>query len=646
MNQQNNKQHYTRVVRKPHTNGGENKEAPRVIKRRFNTADNFRNKRFDKDQNPSQQNEGGAPKRSLRSLRRPPMRGGMERRKKTPDEIPPLAPGDIRIIPIGGVEEIGRNMTVVEFKDQIIVIDVGIEFTDEETPGIDYIIPNTKYLEERKHLIKGIVITHGHLDHIGAIPYLIDKIGNPPIYTREFGALLIKKRQEEFPHLPPLDIRIIENEDHSVRLSEDLKVKFFGLTHSIPDSTGIIIETPYGGIVSTGDVRVDNNNGVPLDKEYEQYKFFKNENIVLMTMDSTGVPKPGWSISERQVIETVDGIIRDVKGRLIIATFASQVERIIEFIKSVKKYGKFVVIEGRAMKTNLAIVKQLNLTDLSHVIPVEDMASLPPNKIVMLATGAQGEEFAALDRISRGTHKYVKLTEHDTIVFSSSAIPGNETSIDKLKDRLYKHDPKVITYTDSDVHASGHGKRGELEWIHKQINYRFFMPVHGSHFMLKMHRDLAESLGAKRENIVIPENGSIIEIRKEGTELVKLPVKAVADPIMVDGFRIGDIQDVVLRDRKMLSEDGMFVVVTIIDPATMRLRKSPDIVSRGFIYLRDNQDLLYKCRGLIKKTAEDTASATNLDIEAIKNEIGERVSRFLLQKTAKRPIVIPVVLAF
>jgi ribonuclease J len=295
---------------------------------------------------------------------------------------------------------------------------------------------------------------------------------------------------------------------------------------------------------------------------------------------------------------------------------------------------------------SLAIVKQLNLTDLSHVIPVEDMASLPPNKIVMLATGAQGEEFAALDRISRGTHKYVKLTEHDTIVFSSSAIPGNETSIDKLKDRLYKHDPKVITYTDSDVHASGHGKRGELEWIHKQINYRFFMPVHGSHFMLKMHRDLAESLGAKRENIVIPENGSIIEIRKEGTELVKLPVKAVADPIMVDGFRIGDIQDVVLRDRKMLSEDGMFVVVTIIDPTTMRLRKSPDIVSRGFIYLRDNQDLLYKCRGLIKKTAEDTASATNLDIEAIKNEIGERVSRFLLQKTAKRPIVIPVVLAF
>ncbi len=563
------------------------------------------------------------------------------------DIIPPLAPGDIRIIPIGGVEQIGQNMTMIEYRDQIIVIDAGIQFKDESTPGIQYIIPNTAYLEDRKHLIKAVVITHGHLDHIGGIPFVMEKLGNPPIYTREFGALLIKKRQEEFPHLPPLDIRIVEKEDGAIAVADDLKVRFFGLTHSIPDSTGVVIETPYGDIVSTGDVRVENIEGVPVEEEVEQYKFFQNRKVLLMTMDSTGVPAPGWSLAESIVVKTVDEIIRENKGRLFIGTFASQVERIIEFIKSAKRYGRYVVIEGRAMKTNVSIVKHLNLTDLDHVIPVEDMHKYPPNKIMVLATGAQGEQYALLDRVADGTHKYIKLSEHDTIIFSSSVIPGNERAVERLKDRLYRHDPKVITYVDTQVHSSGHGKREELAWLHTQINYKFFMPVHGSHYRLKMHRDLAVGLGRiTTDDVIIPENGSIVEIREQGTKIVKLDVRAPHEQIIIDGNYVGPAHQVVLRDRQVLSEEGIFTIIVTVDQRTHTLKKSPDISSRGFIYLRNNQDLLHKVRGLAKKVVETSSGdGKQLDIGNLKDILSDKIQKFLFQRTGKKPIVTAVIIA-
>ena len=358
--------------------------------------------------------------------------------------IPPLAKGDIRIIPIGGVEEITKNMTLVEYNDQIVIIDAGIKMGDSG-PGITTTIPDITYLEQRKHLIKAIVITHGHFDHVAAIPFVIEKLGNPPIYTREFGAMIIKKRQEEHPNLAPLNIHIVDKEAGSVTLSEDLKVRFFGLTHSIPDSTGVIIETPHGDIVSTGDVRVENIDGVPVESEVEQYKLFKDRNVLLMTMDSTGIPVPGWSLAESIVTKTIDKLIADAKGRILIAAFASQVERLIKFIESAKRYGRYVVVEGRSMKGNIAIVKQLGLTDLDHVIDVEEMYRYPVNKILILATGAQGEEYSLLDRVSRGTHKFIKLTEHDTLIFSASVVPGNELTVDELKDRIYRCNPKVIS---------------------------------------------------------------------------------------------------------------------------------------------------------------------------------------------------------
>jgi len=564
---------------------------------------------------------------------------------KKPHDIIPALGDSIRIIPLGGVEEIGKNMTVIEFKNDIIVVDAGIQFTDDDTPGVDYILPNIKYLEDRKDRIRALVITHGHLDHIGGIPYLITRLGNPPIYTREFGALLIQKRQVEFPHLPPLNIRIVEASDKSIPITPDLKVRFFGLTHSIPDSTGVIIETPYGDIVNTGDVRVENENGVPAEKEVEQYKMFKDRKVLLFTMDSTGIDKSGFSPSETSILKNIDSIVATAPGRVILATFASQVERIVEFLKTAKRYGRKVLIEGRSMKTNVEIIKHLNLVETDHIVPIEDIEKYPPNKILMVATGAQGEEFAALMRMSNKTHKFIRLQRSDTIILSSSVIPGNDKAVEKLKDNLFRHDAKIITYLDSDVHTSGHGKRGELEWVHKQIPYKYFMPVHGSHFRLKMHAELAASLGCPRENIIVPDNGSIIEIQDKGAKFVKLPEKAPSDDMVVEGLSIGDISEVVIRDRKMLAEDGIFVIIALINIRTGRLKKSPDIIARGFVYLRESQELLSEARSVIKRSIESTTVGMNpINFDYAKNAVTEDVSRFLFQRTAKKPIVIPVIL--
>jgi ribonuclease J len=430
-----------------------------------------------------------------------------------------------------------------------------------------------------------------------------------------------------------------------VRISDHLKVKFFGLTHSIPDSTGIIIETPLGDIVNTGDVRVENEEGVPVEKEIEQYKIFKDRNVLLFTMDSTGIEKPGFSPSEAAILKNIDKIVATAPGRVVIATFASQIERVIEFMNIARRYGKKVFVEGRSMKSNVEIIKHLNLVNVDHVVPIEDLTKYPANKVLIIATGAQGEEFAALMRMSNETHKYVKLVASDTVILSSSVIPGNEQAIARLKDNLFRHDSRIITYLDSDEHTSGHGKRGELEWVHKQIPYKYFMPVHGHHFMLKMHAELAANLGTPRENIMVPDNGSIIEIQDDGQKIVKLKEKAPSGDVVVEGFSVGDVSEVLLRDRKMLSDDGMFVIVAMVNTRTGRLRKSPDIISRGFIYLRESQELLSEARHVIKRTIESSTVGMNpINFDFVKNAVSEDISRFLFQRTAKKPIVIPVIL--
>lgn len=592
----------------------------------------------------------GSNSKRMRSPRAPrrnrgPQAPRVHARKKN-DVIPRLEDDVIRIIPLGGVEEIGRNMTAIEFNDDIIIVDCGFMFQEAETPGVDYILPNTQYLEDRKEKIRGMVITHGHLDHIGGIPYIIDRIGNPPIYTRRLTGVMIKKRQDEFPHLPAPDIREVE-ETETINVG-GLKLRFYGVTHTIPDSMGVIIKTPFGGITVTGDIKLNHDGtGVVDSEESDSFSVFKDEKILCMLMDSTNTGRPGWSIPEHKVFATFENIIKDAKHRLIIGTFASQLERVIKIIEIAERNGKKVVMEGRSMKGNLEIAKELGLlkTKKGTLISSEEMSDYPESKIVILATGAQGDTYAALMRMADKTHRFVKLTPKDTIVLSSSVIPGNERAVQSLKDKIARQGPHIMTYETSDVHASGHGNAEEAKWIHQQVKPRYFIPQHGYHYMLRMHADLMqESCGLKPEDIVIPDNGTIIEIRDKGEKLVRLDAKAPMTTRIVEGLHVRDIQEAVIKDRQALAQDGIFVVVVTVNLRTGKLRKSPDIISRGFVYLRESQELLGQARLIVKKTVEDKfKNSRKVDIDNVKNELTDGLSKFLLQKTHKNPIVIPVI---
>ena len=581
------------------------------------------------------------PKRSYNS--RPAMRPA-----RKSDDVIPSAGDNIRIIPLGGVEEIGKNMTIVEFRDDIIVIDAGFAFKDDDTPGVDYILPNIKYLEDRKDRVRAIFITHGHLDHIGGIPYIMDRIGNPPLYTRALTSIMVKKRQEEFPHIPALDIKVVEKED-TITVGH-MKIKFFNVTHTIPDSMGLIIETPYGEVVTPGDIKLDHVDGVPTEAEEKEFARFKNEKVLCLLMDSTNVDNPGFSTPERLVHEGLDNIIKNTKNRLIIGTFASQLERVMKIIMIAEQYGKKVVVEGRSMKNNIEIALQIGMLKVKKdtIITTAEMENFPPDKIIVLATGAQGDEFAALMRMSTKTHKFFKITPRDTVLLSSSIIPGNEKAVQKLKDNLARQGAKIIHYRTSDVyiHSTGHGNKGELEWIHKKVGAKFFVPIHGTHYMLRVHEDLATSaVGMPKENVIVPDNGTIIEIQDQGTKFVRLKEQAPGGQMIVDGFNIGDVQEMVIRDRKMLAQDGIFLVVVSINTKTGKLKKSPDIISRGFVYLRESQELLNQARLIIKRSVEENTRGMNpINFDFIKGIIADDIGRFLFQKTAKKPIVIPVVL--
>jgi ribonuclease J len=599
-------------------------------------------------------NISNGPRKPFNKSRPPQKRMGTKRipeqiNKKVAEYFIPQTGENIRIIPLGGTEEIGKNITVFEYKNDIIIMDMGFHFGDENTPGIDYIIPNTKYLEDRKDKIRAVIITHGHLDHIGGIPYIMERIGNPPLFTRELTSLMIKKRQEEFPHSAPLNLKVIEK-DSSIKLGE-LSVDFFSVNHTIPDSMGIKIHTPHGNVVNLGDLRVDNVNGVATEEEEKYYteKFSKHDTLVLLS-DSTSSDNPGWNASEKEVCKNIDSIIKNnTRGRLIIGTFASQIERMISMIESAEKYGKKIVVEGRSMKNNIEIVRMAGRLKVGKdtVINVEDMENYPPSRIVILATGAQGDEFAALMRMGGGSHKNVKINKTDTVLLSSSIVPGNEKAVQKLKDNLARQGAKIVTYRTSEVyiHASGHAKRGELEWIYKKVKPTFFIPIHGSHFMLRANEEVAVECGIKPENIIVPDNGTIIEIQNNGTKIVTLREKAPASLVMVDGFSIGDVQEVVIRDRRMLAQDGMFVIIANIDIRSGTLKKSPDIISRGFVYLRESQELLKQTRHIIKKTIEENMVGMNpINFDYLKDLVTDNVSRYLFQQTAKRPMVIPVII--
>jgi ribonuclease J len=550
----------------------------------------------------------------------------------------------VRIIPLGGVEEVGRNMTMFEIGEDIILVDMGFAFKDQETPGVDYILPNAQYAIDRKHKIKGVLITHGHLDHIGAIPYLIEQLGNPKIYCRNYTALMIKKRQEEFPHLKPLQIEVVES---STKLKlGSLDVSFFAVTHSIPDAMGIMIDTPNGKIVHTGDLRLDHEDGIPSQLEEEVYSIFKKEKVLCLLADSTNSENPGFSISDRVVMRNIEKVIREAPGRLIASMFSSQVDRFLKLLEVAESLGKKVVVEGRSMKTNIEIIRAAGLLNVSEttLIDISEMYKYPDNKLICMVTGSQGEEFGALMRISTKTHKYIAINPNDTILMSSSIIPGNESGVQRLKDNLSRLGAKIIHYKTSDVHSSGHANREEQAWIISKINPQFFIPIHGYHYMLHVHGQTAQTVGVKSENVVIVDNGSVVEIAPDGNTIKKTATKAPASLIYVDGFSVGSMQDVVLRDRTALAQDGVFVTAIVVDSRSGLLKKSPDIVSRGFVYLKESQELLKQVRMLIRKKIEDNREVLKQEIEDTRNDLNDTISKFFIKKTGKAPIVMSIVI--
>lgn len=570
------------------------------------------------------------------------------RANRTADYFPePAGPTTVRVIPLGGVEEVGRNMIAVEVgaTGDILVFDAGFQFVSEDSaPGVDYILPNTKYLEKNASRVKGVIITHGHLDHIGGIPFIMPRFGTPPIYTQKLTSVMIQRRQEEYPDVPKSEMVIVETGQSLVIGST--RVKFFPVTHSIPDSMGCSVETPQGNVVVSGDLKLDHEDGIPSEREVKTWGEIGKDKNIFLVADSTNAEKDGFSIPESRVIQTLEDIIKTVSGRLIIGTFASQFERMIHIMEAAEKYGKKIVLEGRSIKTNLEIAEKTGLLKVNKdtFIQAQDLSNYSPDKVVILSTGAQGEEFAALMRIATKQHKYITLNERDTIVLSSSVIPGNEIAVQKLKDNLYRHNVTLIHYRSSDVHSTGHGNTGELVWINKQVHPNFFMPGYGYRSMTTCHAKAVEQSGFPRENIILADNGTVIDI-EEGTRLNVHKQRVPSSPMVVDGFTIGDMQEVVIRDRQSLAKDGMFVIIASVNLKTGKLRKSPDIISRGFVYLRESQSLLNEGRILIKKTVEDSTRNMNpIDLDYVKNNLTDVMAGFLFTRTNKAPMVIPVLI--
>lgn len=550
----------------------------------------------------------------------------------------------MKIIPLGGLGEVGKNMTLFEYKGKIFVLDLGLKFPEEAMPGIDYVIPSVDYLEDKKDKIVGAAITHGHYDHIGAIPYVIKKLGNPTIYASDLTRGIIIKRHDDFPRAPKLDIRSVKPGDKR-RLGPFL-IEFFHENHNIPGNLGIVIKTDLGNIVCTSDFKFDKHpiNDRPTD--FKTLRRIGKEGVLLLMSDSTGAEEENHSLSEQTISQNLEEIFKKSrKGRVIAVTFASLLNRAQQIITLSEKYGRRVVIDGYSMKSNVEIAKRLKYlkTKKNTIIKAKDAHKYPDSELTILCTGAQGEGNAVLMRIANKEHKFFKIKKSDAIIFSSSVVPGNERAVQTLKDSLYKQGAEVFHYKMMDIHAGGHAQQEELKEMIRLMKPKFFMPVHGQYSMMYNHAEIAENEGVPKKRIILADNGKVINLSREKFSFAPKPVPA--NPIMVDGLGVGDVGEIVLRDRQLLSKDGMFVIVVAIDKQAGKVKGSPDIISRGFVYLRESKDLLSETRKkVISIVNQATGSSGAVNWVYVKNEIRNKIGDFLHTKTQRRPMVLPVVI--
>ncbi|MBU2542289.1 ribonuclease J [Patescibacteria group bacterium] len=582
------------------------------------------------------QNFSGLPKRSKQGNKQ-------KRRGKSFTPRVEYSSDSLRIIPLGGCEEVGRNMTVFEYRDDIIILDMGIQFPEEDMPGIDYIVPNTKYLVGKEKNIRGVIFSHGHLDHIGAAPILLEKLGNPKIIGRDLTLALIKHKQEDYKNGSSKNLKIlqIKNIKDVIQLGK-FTVKFFQVEHSIMDAVGVIIETPSGTIIHPGDWTLDRDDSGKPTIDYRYLQNFKKPTFLML--ESLGSLHTKRSGSYKQMYENLYNILNKSEGRVIIGTFSSQVERIKWVIDAAQQLGKKVALDGYSMKMNIEMAKELGYIKIKKgiLVDIKKISNLPDKQVVVICTGAQGEEKAVLSRIVAKQHRQIKLKKTDTVIFSSSVIPGNERTIQRLKDNIYRQSDHVIHGEIMDVHVSGHATREDIWEMINQIKPTYFIPVYANHYFLKEAKNLAISHGFDKNKIIVPDNGSVIEVKANSVKV--LDKKVPSDYVFVDGLGVTDTQNIVLRDRQVLAEDGMVVVIATVDTKTGRLIQNPDIISRGFVFLKENKELIEEVRHKVKGMVIKSDPTTWADTNKIKNDIRDKVGQFLFTKTEKRPMVLPVVI--
>jgi len=554
----------------------------------------------------------------------------------------PSRVGKLRIIPLGGLEEVGRNMTVFEYENDIVILDMGLQFPEEDMPGIDYIIPNIAYLKGKERNIKAVIFSHGHLDHIGAAPILLEKLGHPPIVGRPLTVAMIKHRQEDYKPNTAKSLKVImvKNIKDKFKFGA-FRVSFFPIDHSIMDAVGILIQTPTATVIHPGDWTLEKNSlGQPL-LNYSFLAQMKRPTVLML--ESLGAIDVRTSATTEEMQKNIHKIVSEAPGRVIIGTFSSQIERIGWIISLAEELKKKVALDGYSMKMNIGIAQELGYIKAAKgtLIKIEDIDKYPDNKTIVIATGAQGEGNAVLSRIISGSHRYVKIKKADTVVLSSSIIPGNERTIQKLKDGLYRQCDNVIHGNIMDIHVSGHGNRQDIAYMLKQIKPDYFIPVYAYHYMLKESAKLAQTLGFLEKNIFILDNGRVAEFDKNGGRITDQ--KVPADYVFVDGLGIGDISHVVLRDRQMMAEDGMIVVIATIDTKKGKLVQNPDLISRGFIHMKENKKLVEETRMEAKKIFKDNLKG-EVDENYFKDRIRNEIGKFLYQKTQRRPMVLPVII--
>ena len=546
----------------------------------------------------------------------------------------------VRIIPLGGINEIGKNITAIEYKEDIIVIDCGLKFPDEDMFGIDLVIPDISYLLKNKEKIRGIFLTHGHEDHIGALPYVLRQL-NVPVYGTKLTLGIVETKLKEHGLLGSTELIRVKPRD-VIKLNS-VSVEFIKTNHSIADSVAIAIHTPLGVVLHTGDFKIDYTpiDGEPMD--FARFAEIGKKGVLAMMADSTNVEKPGYTLSERVVGESFARLFAKAKGRVIVATFASNVHRIQQIIDAASMHGRKVAVSGRSMENIVAVAAELGYLEFEKdiLVGIDQINKYNNDQIAIITTGSQGEPMSALARMANSEHRKVNIVEGDTVIISATPIPGNEKLVSKVINRLFQKGAEVIYKSLSEIHVSGHACQEELKLMQCLVKPKFFIPVHGEYRHLKQHGELAISLGMPEENVVIPENGGVIDVNRNS---IRKNGIVTSGQVFVDGLGVGDVGNIVLRDRKHLSQDGILTVVVTLSKENNSIIAGPDIISRGFVYVRESERLMDEAKEIVKETLRECEENNITDWASLKSKVRDDLRGYLYEKTKRKPMILPIIM--